>query len=134
VTNVADALSCVDIDGLKIQVEVITLLSGSENTSISNIKLTTPMNNALIFKEQEKVKQLGFREKGLFQHHYSLQHIEGYDLLCYNERIYIPQSLRKQQRVMSWYHEYLLHPGQTRTEKTIRNTMTWPGLTQDVEH
>jgi hypothetical protein len=25
---------------------------------------------------------------------------------------------------MSWYHEYLLHPGQTRTEKTIKNTMT----------
>jgi hypothetical protein len=22
----------------------------------------------------------------------------------------------------------------TRTEKTIRNTMTWPGITQDVEH
>jgi hypothetical protein len=36
--------------------------------------------------------------------------------------------------VLSWYHEYLLHPGQTRTEKTIRNTMTWPGLKQDVEH
>jgi hypothetical protein len=27
----------------------------------------------------------------------------------------------------------ICHPGQTRTEKTIRNTMTWPGLTQDVE-
>jgi Integrase zinc binding domain len=37
------------------------------------------------------------------------------------------------QRVLSSYHEYLLHPGQTRTEQTIRNTMTWPGLTQDVE-
>jgi hypothetical protein len=35
---------------------------------------------------------------------------------------------------MSWYHEYLLHPGQTRTEKTIRNTMTWPAITQDVEY
>jgi hypothetical protein len=34
---------------------------------------------------------------------------------------------------MLWYHEYLLHPGQARTEKTIRNTMTWPGLTQDAE-
>jgi hypothetical protein len=34
---------------------------------------------------------------------------------------------------MSWYREYLLHLGQTTTEKTIRNTMTWPGLTQDVE-
>jgi hypothetical protein len=36
--------------------------------------------------------------------------------------------------MMSWYHEYLLHPGQTITEKTIRNTMTWTVLAQDVEH
>jgi hypothetical protein len=36
---VADALSRLDIDSLKIQEEeVLTLLSGSENSSISNIK------------------------------------------------------------------------------------------------
>jgi Integrase zinc binding domain len=59
-----------------------------------------------------------------------MQHIEGFDLLCFKDEKYIPQSLR--QRVPSWYHEYLLHPGQT--EQMIRNTMTWPGPTQDVEH
>jgi hypothetical protein len=90
-------------------------------------------NNASIFKEQAKVKELGLREKGLGQSHYSIQHIEGYDFLCYEEKIFIPQSLRQRQRVLSWYNEYLLHPGQTRTEKTIRNTMTWPGHTKDVE-
>jgi hypothetical protein len=37
--DVADALSRLDIDSLKIQEEeVLTLLSGSENNSISNIK------------------------------------------------------------------------------------------------
>jgi hypothetical protein len=49
------------------------------------------MHTALIFKEQAKVK--GLREKGLAQPHDSIQHIEGYDLLCYKEKIYIPQSL-----------------------------------------
>jgi hypothetical protein len=81
---VTDALSRLDIDSLKIQEEkqeVLTLLSGSENNSISNIKLTIPMNTALIFKEQAKVKDTGLREKGLAQPHYSIQHIEGYDLL-----------------------------------------------------
>jgi hypothetical protein len=48
--------------------------------------------------------------------------------------IYIPQSLRQKQRILFWYHEYLRHLGQTRAVNTIRNTMTWPGLTQDVEH
>jgi hypothetical protein len=42
------------------------------------------MYNDLIFKEQEKVK--GLREKGLAQPHYSIQHIEGYDLLCYTDK------------------------------------------------
>jgi hypothetical protein len=57
---VADALSHLDIDSLKIQEdEVLTLLSGSENNSISNIKCTIPMHTALIFKEQAKVKDTG---------------------------------------------------------------------------
>jgi Integrase zinc binding domain len=63
--------------------------------------------------------------------HYAIQYIEGYDLLFCKDKIYIPHSLR--QKGLSWYHEYLLHPGQIRAEKTIRNNVTWPGLTQDVE-
>jgi hypothetical protein len=55
---VADALSRLEIDSLKIQEEeVLTLLSGSENSSISIIISTITMHTALIFKEQEKVKE-----------------------------------------------------------------------------
>jgi hypothetical protein len=67
---VADALSRLDIDSLKIQEEeVLKILSGSENNSISNIKSIIPiqfisniksiipMHTALIFKEQAKVKE-----------------------------------------------------------------------------
>jgi hypothetical protein len=116
---VADALSLVDVDILKIQEEenedkeALTLLSGSENSIISNIKLTIPMHTALIFKEQAKVRKKVFTQyifKG----------------------IYIPQSLR--QKVMSFYYEYLLHPWEKRIEKTIWNTMKSPSLTQDFEH
>jgi Integrase zinc binding domain len=126
---VVDALSCLDIDGLKIQEEeALTLLAESEITSIM-----FPMHTDLIFKEQTRVNELRETEKGLSQPYYSMQHIEGYDLLCYKCKIYIPQSLRQKQKVLSWYHQYLLHPRQTHTEKTRRNTMTLPGLTQDVE-
>jgi hypothetical protein len=84
VATVVDVLSRLDIDSLKIQEEeVLTLLSGSENNSISNIKLAIPMHTALIFKDLAKVKRL--REKGLAQPHYSIQHIEGYALLCYKD-------------------------------------------------
>jgi hypothetical protein len=58
VTN-ADALSLLEIDILKIhQEELFTLLSVSENRSISNTEFQ--MYTALIFKEQAKVK--GLRE------------------------------------------------------------------------
>jgi hypothetical protein len=39
------------------------------------------MHTALIFKEQAKVKESGSREKGMAQHHNSIQHIEGHFLL-----------------------------------------------------
>jgi hypothetical protein len=50
---VADASSRLEIDSLKIQEEeeVLTLLSGSENNSISIIKFL--MNNALISKSKQ---------------------------------------------------------------------------------
>jgi hypothetical protein len=46
------------------------------------------MHNALIFKEQAKVKRPRLIEKGLAQPHYSIQHIEGYDLLCYKQDLH----------------------------------------------
>jgi hypothetical protein len=66
VISIADALSRLDIDSLKIQEykeEVLTLLSGSENNSIRNIKLTIIMNTALNFKEQTKDITQGTRIK-----------------------------------------------------------------------
>jgi hypothetical protein len=99
VGTVADALSRLDIDSLKIQEEeLLTLLSGSENSSTSNIKLTIPMHTALIFKEQGTLKEPGLRDKDSVQPHYFIHHIEGYDWLCYKDniyKIYIPQSLRQ---------------------------------------
>jgi hypothetical protein len=73
---VADALSRLDIDSLKIHKETkeaLTLLSGSENNSISNIKSSILMHTSLIFKEQAKVKEPGLREKVSNQPHYSIQ-------------------------------------------------------------
>jgi hypothetical protein len=68
VTAVAGALFCLESDSLKIQEETqesLILLSGSENSTTSKIKYTIPMNTALIFREQEKIKGTGLREKAL---------------------------------------------------------------------
>jgi hypothetical protein len=74
------------MDEPKVQEDkALTLLSESEH---SNIKF--PLHNALIFKEHARDK--GLREKGLSQPHYSMQHIEGYDLLFHKDKICIPPS------------------------------------------
>jgi hypothetical protein len=58
---VIDSLSHLEIDSLKIQdktEEALPLFSGSENSSIGNIKLKTTTHTALIFKEQANLKDI----------------------------------------------------------------------------
>ena len=46
-------------------------------------------------------------------------------------KIYVPRSLRKQ--VLEWYHTYLMHPGASRTEETIKQHLYWPGLQENCK-
>jgi hypothetical protein len=62
---VADTLSHLEVNSLKIQEEVAsTFIPGSENSSISNIKIAIPIHTALIFNEQTKVNNQGIKRKG----------------------------------------------------------------------
>ena len=54
-----------------------------------------------------KVKKLVKQHKSKF----STKKIEGVELAHYEDKIYIPYQLQSQ--VISWYHEYLIHPGKT---------------------
>ena len=51
-------------------------------------------------------------------------------LIVRNDKIVIPKTL--QRRVMEWYHWYLYHPGETRTENTIRLHYWWDKLRDTV--
>ena len=62
----------------------------------------------------------------------SLKKVEGVDLLHENNKIIVPNTLK--QRVLDWYHDMLVHPGEKRMENSIRAIYTWPGLRQDVHH
>jgi hypothetical protein len=65
---------------------------------------------------------------------YSLHPFRGggksYDLITYNDKIVIPKCL--QRRTVEWYHGYLCHPGETRTEQTIRLHYYWPNMRETV--
>jgi hypothetical protein len=64
-------------------------------------------------------------------HNYELTKIEHTAVLTLNGKIFIPAAIKNS--VIGWYHECLCHPGATRTEATLWGTMTWPGLTINLQ-
>jgi hypothetical protein len=89
-----------------------------------------PIQIPYIAKMQNKDKSL-MKELTKSDHKYELTKIERTAVLPLNGKIFIPAVIRNP--VIDWYHQYLCHPGATRTEASIRNTMTWPGLTRIVQ-
>ena len=62
---------------------------------------------------------------------FSTKRIKGVEVITYQGKIYIPVQL--QQRVVAWYHEYLAHPGESRTEAMIRQTCMWRNLRSHIQ-
>ena len=90
-----------------------------------------PMQPELIKKYQNKDRELQKKAMKTKGTKFSSQKVENVELIHYDGKIYIPKPLR--QRIISWYHQYLIHPGRTRMEATIRHNFTWPGLTPEIE-
>jgi len=89
-----------------------------------------PMSPTLIRAEQLKDKRL---QKSLMKATtlHATKHVEGVDLVTYNDKIVVPDSL--QGDILAWYHQYLSHPGMTRLEATLRAIYMWPNMRKDVE-
>ena len=88
-----------------------------------------PLSPKLIAKEQRKDKTLQ-KAYDSNKAQFKLRQIEGIDLITFDNKIVLPKSL--QGRVIAWYHKYLVHPGQTRMEETLRQTLTWPKMREDI--
>jgi hypothetical protein len=52
------------------------------------------------------------------KHGFTGQLVENIEILCKDSKVGIPKSL--QNRAVTWYHHYLLHPGNKCHEETIR--------------
>jgi hypothetical protein len=88
-----------------------------------------PMSPEIIAREQKKDTHL--EEVMNKSDKLSERIVERSTVITYDNKIYIPRSLRK--RIVWWYHTYLQHPGITRMEATLRQNLTWPNLRKDVE-
>ena len=58
------------------------------------------------------------------------QEVEGIKIIHFNDKIYVPKSLRK--RVLNWYHHYLCHPGGDRLSSTLLQVCVWKGITSQA--
>ena len=48
---------------------------------------------------------------------------QNHRLICGNRKICLPAAL--QRKSVDWYHEMLYHPGETRTDHTLRQHFDW---------
>ena len=95
---------------------------------------TYPLSYAILAQEQAKDAALSKRVKNnpkLYEKKQFLAGKENYSLYTWKERIVIPKTLQK--RTVEWYHERLMHPGETRTELSIAQHYYWKGLTTSVK-
>jgi len=88
-----------------------------------------PMAPFVIAKHQQRDKSL--KKAAQTNKDYGIVTLEGYDLITYKGRISIPRILKN--KLIGWYHEYLVHPGDRRMEETIKQHFTWKKLREDVE-
>jgi hypothetical protein len=92
-----------------------------------------PLNYKLIALHQRKDKEL-LTKLHTSSNDYQVKAFRGggkkRDLICRNDKIVIPSTL--QRRVVEWYHYVLCHPGETRTEQTLRQYLWWNNLRNDV--
>ena len=57
---------------------------------------------------------------------------DGLELITKDGKIVMPATL--QDRCIRWYHSILCHPGEARTEQTIRQHFYWKGLRRQVQN
>ena len=91
---------------------------------------TLPISFKLLYREQVKDNNLKKRFKSNPKD-YSIDKFlkdsqTERQLITYQGKICVPETLQK--RLVEWYHEMLLHPGETRTHKMIAQHFYWPNL------
>ena len=128
---VADALSRLDLEDLSPTktADPIHQLMAVDDVTYDDM---FPLTFAAILKEQQKDNFL--KNKVTNDDNYSVTPFYGGGksrrLITFKGKICIPAALQKS--MVQWYHEQLCHPGETRTEQTIRQHYHWINLRKTV--
>ena len=92
-----------------------------------------PMVFDVVREEQQvELKKRDFRSKIKKDENFHYKIYGQHELLTYKSKIYVSKKLRG--KVLSWYHYFLCHPGETILDGTIGQTMYWSGLHKDDKY
>ena len=93
--------------------------------TITEISITQRKNR--VYKPYFSNKPFKKKDKKI-----SLKLIDDTDVLVYQDtRLVIPGNAM-QNRIITWYHHYLQHPGENRLEETLTAVIYWPGMRTQV--
>jgi transposase InsO family protein len=126
---VADALSRLELSSSSSppSAEAVAEYYGASQQDVS-----FPLTYPYLSKQQRADTSLC--ETARSSPHYHLHSFRGGEcsvkLICYKKKIVIPAAMQKQ--LVTWYHEQLCHPGETRTEQTIRQHFWFSNLREMV--
>ena len=102
----------------------------NELFALDNETESFPLSLSLVHREQQKElnkRNSKLKPKLANDDQYTQQELEDIKLIFYNNKIYVPQSLRR--RTLNWYHFYLNHPGGERLAATLKQVCNWKGIT-----
>ena len=126
---VANALSHLEMSDNQ-EILNISELYGYDDEDLSDI--ADPIHYHDIAKAQKtdaKLKQELVSHKDYTLDTFSVGN-QNHHLICRNNKICLPAAL--QNKTVDCYHKMLCHPGETRTEHTLRQNFDWKGLCTTV--
>ena len=130
---VADAISRLHISECNFAEKDISMSDMAESYDVEKLDNDTfPLTYKQIKHYQKTDKALLKKlEKGQYSENTFRGGGKSLTLISKDDRIVIPKIL--QTYTLNWYHTYLLHPGSTRLEETIKQHLYWPNLQDDCK-
>jgi Integrase zinc binding domain len=127
---VADALSRLDtvVSSTTASLKQITeLYKNTDDKSLQDLDF--PLSTQIIAEDHCK-------DQALMQHQarhpeYFSKSVDGHNAILFNNKIYIPKTLRNP--ILSCYHTALQHPGIQQTKRAIHSHLVWSQLSSDVK-
>ena len=120
VSSISDSLKVTDIVN-----NVFANISDEEDAIYppTIAEIATAQRNSSKYKKYFRSVKYPTRDKRR-----TLKVYDETDVLVFDDKRLVIPSEKMQTNIVTWYHHYLQHPGETRLKETTKATMYWKGM------